>query len=348
MEMWHQLDLLESTLMENIRIFYVFGEKGTEALLVTHDNLVYGMGTNKYGCLGLGHDKPTPMPKIVAELSGMGIINFAFGDDHVLSLNKCGQVFSWGYNGSGQLGNGNTDDNYTPKQISFKNERIIQIACGNWHSMALTTDGSVYGWGYNCFGQIGIGSTTDQKIPIKINIGNGAYKAESIACGFEFSMVIVEPGIVYGWGWNKNRQIGLGNTITQLTPVLVPGLYGIKAIICGSHHTLALSGEGLLFIWGLNDCGQVGNGRNDDQKTPQKIWSNADKVIKIGASIFSCISVIQTEEGKLYMWGMCGGEKVKTPKLTKCSSVDEVFATFSDPAISPSCCRFALKITASP
>ena len=126
------------------------------------------------------------------------------------------------------------------------------MACGSHHSLALTNEGDVYAWGQNNCGQIGSGTTTNQTTPKKI-LYNHASKfphalASKIVCGQTTSILVLDSGEVFGWGYNGNGQLGTGNAVNQLSPMRIASLNGlvIVKVVCGYAHTLALTDEGHL------------------------------------------------------------------------------------------------------
>ena len=124
------------------------------------------------------------------------------------------------------------------------------MACGSHHSLVLTSEGEVFSWGQNNCGQIGTGTTTNQSTPKKIVYGHASKCSHAvaikIACGQTSSMLVLDSGEVFGWGYNGNGQLGLGNNINQLSPCRVSALNGlvIVKVVCGYAHTLALTDEG--------------------------------------------------------------------------------------------------------
>ncbi|CAG2168750.1 unnamed protein product [Oppiella nova] len=127
-------------------------------LFVTNNDTVYGLGANSYGYLGFGHDMDVKTPLIIRELCGQRIQQFITGYDFVLAMNEDNHVFSWGHNDRGQCARDVTPIGVylKPQLISQLNDKnIAYFCCGAWHSLAITTDGKAYGWGYNIWGQIG-------------------------------------------------------------------------------------------------------------------------------------------------------------------------------------------------
>lgn len=112
---WTVLHKLKSQFVANIKFVCIFGETGNEVLITTKDDNVFAFGNNKNGCLGLGNDTSIQKPTKVVELCGKQIINITYGYSHVLAITKSGDIYSWGYNDFGQLGNGTTINNNKPK-----------------------------------------------------------------------------------------------------------------------------------------------------------------------------------------------------------------------------------------
>ena len=147
----------------------------------------------------------------------------------MLAFTANGEIYSWGHNGYCQLGNGNTNQGLTPTVIpnAMVGRKVVQVACGSHHCLVRTSDGELFAWGQNNCGQIGTGSTSNQSTPKKITNPFAARKVVDVTCGQTSSMVVLETGEVYGWGYNGNGQLGLGNNINQLSPCRVAALQGV-------------------------------------------------------------------------------------------------------------------------
>uniref|UniRef100_A0A0G2JU79 RCC1 and BTB domain containing protein 1 n=1 Tax=Rattus norvegicus TaxID=10116 RepID=A0A0G2JU79_RAT len=194
----------------------------------------------------------------------------------------------------------------------------------------------LFAWGYNNCGQVGSGSTANQPTPRKVTNCLHTKKVVNIACGQTSSMAVLDSGEVYGWGYNGNGQLGLGNNGNQLTPVRVAALHGVcvNQIVCGYAHTLALTDEGLLYAWGANTYGQLGTGSKNNLLSPTQIMVEKERVIEIAACHSTHTSAAKTQGGHVYMWGQCRGQSVILPHLTHFSCTDDVFACFGTPAVS--------------
>uniref|UniRef100_A0A8C3B7U0 RCC1 and BTB domain containing protein 1 n=1 Tax=Cairina moschata TaxID=8855 RepID=A0A8C3B7U0_CAIMO len=335
---WPIFTLLSPQEIASIRKACVFGTSANEAIYITHNDEVFVFGLNCSNCLGTGDNQSTIVPKKLEALCGKKISSLSYGSGpHVLLCTEDGEVYAWGHNGYSQLGNGATNQGITPVQVctNLLIKRVVEVACGSHHSMALSADGDLYAWGYNNCGQVGSGSTANQPTPRRVSNCLQGKMVVSIACGQTSSMAIVNNGEVYGWGYNGNGQLGLGNNGNQLTPCRVAALHGvcILQIVCGYAHTLALSDEGLLYAWGANTYGQLGTGNKSNQLSPLQIMMEKERVVEIAACHSAHISAARTQSGQVYMWGQCRGQSVVLPHLTHFACTDDVFACFATPAV---------------
>ncbi|CAG2163403.1 unnamed protein product, partial [Oppiella nova] len=202
-------------------------------IFITNNDSAYGLGGNASGCLGLGHNDEVKTPQIITELCRKRIQKIINGNTFVLAINNRNHVFSWGHNNRGQLGREMTEfgDYLKPRNISYMNDKNIQhIYCGTQHSLALTTDGQVYGWGDNRWGQIGQGHKSDGRwSPVLLKFANN-YKIQSIFCFYVNSFAVTADGLVFSWGFSDVHQLGHNTAYDILSPKLIPHLRDIIAI----------------------------------------------------------------------------------------------------------------------
>ncbi|EHB06103.1 RCC1 and BTB domain-containing protein 1 [Heterocephalus glaber] len=227
---WPIFTLLSPQEIASIRKACVFGTSANEALYVTDNDEVFVFGLNYSNCLGTGDNQSTLVPKKLEALCGKKIKSLSYGSGpHVLLSTEEGVVYAWGHNGYSQLGNGTTNQGIAPIQVctNLLIKQVVEVACGSHHSMALAADGEVFAWGYNNCGQVGSGSTANQPTPRKVTNCLHIKRVVGIACGQTSSMAVLDNGEVYGWGYNGNGQLGLGNNGNQLTPVRVAALHSV-------------------------------------------------------------------------------------------------------------------------
>jgi len=149
------------------------------------------------------------------------------------------------------------------------------IAAGCLHSLAVSTHGQLYGWGFNAFGQIGDGTTTERDTPVKVSLGswvNGSPKPRLVALfgGLGHSLALLSDGVLLAWGNNLYGQLGdgTGNNSYVAVQVAEPGGTKVAAIAAGGYNGLALSSTHQLRAWGNNADGTLGNGTTTGSNAP--------------------------------------------------------------------------------
>ncbi|KAL3056110.1 hypothetical protein OYC64_018751 [Pagothenia borchgrevinki] len=335
---WPIFSMMGPQELSSIRKACVFGTSANEAVFITKDDEVYVIGLNCSSCLGTGDSQSSIVPKKLDFLSGRKVVSVSYGSGpHILLATEDGELFAWGHNGYSQLGNGTTNQGAAPLLVSasLMNKKVTEVACGSHHSMALTDSGEVYAWGYNNCGQVGSGSTANQPTPRRVSSCLQNKVAVGIVCGQTSSLAVLDNGEVYGWGYNGNGQLGLGNSGNQLTPCRLAALQGlcVQQIVSGYAHSLALTDEGLLFAWGANTYGQLGTGNKSNQLSPLLIMTEKERIVEVAACHSTHTSACKTQSGQVYMWGQCRGQSIVLPLLTHFTCTDDVFACFATPSV---------------
>jgi alpha-tubulin suppressor-like RCC1 family protein len=201
------------------------------------------------------------------------IVAVSQGQSHTIALSSDGTVWAWGLNQYGQLGDGTTMGRPYPAQVRLANgsalTNIVAIAAGDLHTLALRSDGTVWSWGYNWFGQVGDGTNLNVRInPIQVALAQGGMLSNvvAVAAGESHSVALRGDGTVWVWGRGNGAPPGAPqfDTFTRPTvPVrLADGmtLTGVVNVAAGSNHTMALRNDGSLWTWGSNVSGQLGDG----------------------------------------------------------------------------------------
>jgi hypothetical protein len=211
-----------------------------------------------------------------------------------LALGNDGKLYAWGYNIYGELGDGSNTDRLTPVQVSLPaGATATAVWPGSYHSLALGSDGKLYAWGQNHFGQLGDGSNTDRLVPVRVSLPAGV-TATAVSAGGIHNLALGSDGKLYAWGDNVYGQLGDGSTTNRLTPGAVSLQAGVTAtaVSAGTYHSLALGSEGKLYSWGYNANGQLGDGSTTNRLTPVLVITQtitfdplADKTV--GAAPFS-------------------------------------------------------------
>ena len=233
-------------------------------LVLKENGTVWAWGDGQYGQLGNGNLGPgqySNVPVKVADI-GAGAKGIAAGNDFGLALMKNGTVRSWGYNGSGQLGNGTDTPRSEPGSVSnLSNVRAIATDSSAAHVLALLESGRVKSWGDDEEGQLGNGieGNEDYKPVAVVNLTG----VRAIAAGDAHSLALLGSGGVKSWGDNYYGQLGNGNAgpgFERSAPGAVSGLTGVRSISGGREHSLAVLESGKVRSWGHNEFGQLGNG----------------------------------------------------------------------------------------
>jgi alpha-tubulin suppressor-like RCC1 family protein len=230
----------------------------------------------------------------------------AAGDAHFLAVANAADLFAWGGNSSGQLGDGTTTSRATPAKVIFPPSvtYLTLIAAGATHSLAFTGD-AVYGWGSNSHGELGDGTTENRLLPVKVQLPASVTWVTGLAAGESDSFAITNDG-VYAWGNNFSGQLGDGTTVDKLTPVKIAfpsktPFTTLWSVAAGRYHTLAVT-DGGLFAWGQNSNGQLGDGtlRNSSVPIAVKFPNTVTAVNSAAAGTSHSLAVTN---GGLYAWG---------------------------------------------
>ena len=202
----------------------------------------------------------------------------AVGGNHTLALKTDNTLWTWGSNNVGQLGDGTNADRNTPVKVGTATN-WSQIAAGvsGEHSLAIKSDGTLWTWGYNFYGQLGDGTGTNRNVPIQIGI---ATDWSQVAAGLFFSLALKTDGTLWAWGRNNSGQLGIGSNLAPNDLKLVPTQVGTATdwskIAAGDAHSLAIKTDGTLWAWGFNLFGQLGNGLNTIRLAPTQIGIATD------------------------------------------------------------------------
>src|SRR5262249_14638897 len=182
------------------------------------------------------------------------------------------------------------------------------IAAGNYHSLVLKRDGTVWAWGYNACGQVGDGSTNERDSPVQVT---GLTNVVAIAAGGEqsgfipgHSLALQAGGPGWAWGCNGSGELGDATNTQRTTPVRVVALSGVTAIAARDRFSMALEGEGasagVVWAWGDNGTGQLGDGSTTSRNVPVKMPAFSDATAIVAGIGFG---MAQRADGTVWDWG---------------------------------------------
>jgi alpha-tubulin suppressor-like RCC1 family protein len=215
------------------------------------------------------------------ESDGTSLVGLYFNEDinnyqysldlsfHTIIMDDSFNLWGCGYNIDGELGTGdNTSKNTLTLMTGISGKTPIQAACGYDHTIVLMSDGSIYSCGYNDYGQLGTGNTTNTNT-LTLMTGISGKTPIQVACGIYHTTVLMSDGTIYGCGYNIVGQLGTGDTLNTNTLTLMTGISGKTPIqvACGVYYTIVLMSDGTIYGCGYNFDGELGTGDTLDTNT---------------------------------------------------------------------------------
>jgi alpha-tubulin suppressor-like RCC1 family protein len=219
------------------------------------------------------------------------------GAYHTCAKKLDNSLWCWGYNSSGQLGLGLSapEKSDAPAKVSDElNWAVVSVGAG--HSCATKSDGTLWCWGSNSNGQIGVGTTLTAFSPTPV-VGTGF---SAVSAGASHTCATGVDGSLACWGFNDIGQLGDGTTAQKTVPTPVTGNDWI-AVGAGSAHTCAIKMDGSLWCWGDNTTGQLGDGTNANHIAPTRILNPAGPWAAVALGSGHTCATLGT--GSLYCWG---------------------------------------------
>jgi len=245
---------------------------GDYTIALKLDGTLWSWGGNWYGQLGdvTWSEKHSPV-KVGTDTDWAAI---AAGRYHSIALKWNGTLWGWGSNQFGPLGEDNTDINkYSPIQIGSETDWVA-IAAGEDYTIALKSNGSIWTWGDNRYGQLGDGTNGYQSTPVQIGTETDW---ASVATGDLHAVALKKNRTLWTWGYNWTGQLGDGTTVQRNSPVQIGHDDDWQAIAAGFDHTVGLKTDGTLWAWGRNYEGQLGDGTMVGSKeVPAQVGQESD------------------------------------------------------------------------
>ncbi len=302
---------------------------GDSSFAIDGSRKLYAWGENSSGQLGLGDATVRSSPAQVG--SGTDWASIAPGKVFTMAIRTDGSLWSWGDSTYGELGatapdtciylppdSGTYPCSKSPVQVGSDSD-WASVAPGYYHVLAIKKDGSLWAWGNNIVGQLGLGDQTDRPSPTRV----GTRKDwASVAAGTFFSLAVTSNGTLWSWGYNLYGQLGLGDTSDRVSPQQVGSGMTWVSIAGGAHHAFAIQRGGALWGWGLDTNNQAGYAPPDTcnsnpcAKTPTQVGSSTDWSAVAGGEFHS---IGLRTDGTLWGWGRDSDYQLGIPAPDLCS-----------------------------
>ena len=243
---------------------------GDHSLAIKTDGTLWAWGRNTFGQLGLGDITSRSSPVQVGALTNW--YQVSSGAAYSLAVKTDGTLWGWGYNFSGEIGDGTTTARSSPVQVGSLTN-WSQVTSGgsaddNTYSLAVKTDGTLWAWGINTSGQLGLGDRTHRSSPVQVGTLTNWYQVSS---GTAHSLAVKTDGTLWAWGINTNGRLGLGDITSRSSPVQVGALTNWKQVSNGLSQVLAVKTDGTLWAWGFNGSGRLGLGDTTARSSPVQV-----------------------------------------------------------------------------
>ena len=238
-------------------------------VIAMNDGTVRAVGYNNSGQLGVNDTTNRLTPVTVLNITSSTAV--AGGYYHTAVLLADGTVRTFGRGAQGQLGVNDTTQRNTPVQVWGISSSATAVACGGYHTAILLANGTVWTFGLNGFGQLGVNDILIRPTPVQI--WGISSSATAIACGYNHTAVLLANGTVLTFGNNPHGGLGVNDTTSRLTPVQVWGISSsATAITCGLYITSVLLADGTVRTFGRNTVGQLGLNDKTSRLTPVQVF----------------------------------------------------------------------------
>jgi hypothetical protein len=242
----------------------------SSTLAVKSDGTLWSWGQNQFGQLGLGNTTNYSSPKQVGSLNTW--VSVTTGGFVSAAIKSDGTLWTFGLGAYGTLGRGNTSYYSSPVQVGALTTWSKTTSSTYSTILAIKTDGTLWAWGKNNTGQLGLGYTTYAGVKSPIQVG-ALTDWSQVSSRQRSSLAVKTNNTLWGWGYNYYGQLGLNNTGYYSSPVQVGGSADWSRVETGGDHVAATKTNGTLWGWGTNDNGQIGIGNITNYSSPKQVGS---------------------------------------------------------------------------
>jgi len=222
------------------------------------DGSLWGWGVNAQGQLGINNTNTFISTPVTTFTGGNNWKSVAAGTNHTAAIKTDGSLWLWGLGGDGVLGTNDTTQRQIPVTTFAGGNDWKQVSGGQGFTAAIKTDGSLWVWGTNSYGRLGINNNaTYRQTPVTTFAGGNNWK--QVSCGFKFMSAIKTDGSLWTWGLGTAGQLGNFADTNRSTPVTTfAGGTNWKSVSCGNGHMAAIKTDGSLWVWGASNSRALG------------------------------------------------------------------------------------------
>jgi alpha-tubulin suppressor-like RCC1 family protein len=271
---------------------WVYISAGYTSQAIRSDGTLWVWGYNYYGALGNGSQFDKKIPQ-------------QFGTDNDWLL-VCGKLYTLGVKTNGELWISGVQVLNSTKNLTTSPNKLntslpsmwVDLSITSTHSVGIKSTGTMWSWGNNSDGQLGIGNTITKHSAQQIGTAKTWVNAVT---GYDHSVGLTVDGSLYTWGNNSNGQLGDSTSNSNTNPIKIDSTKAWKSISAGYKFNVGIKVDGTLWAWGLNDYGQLGSGSSTDKIIPTKIGTDSTWVSAVCGR--SHVLALKTN-GTLWAWGL--------------------------------------------
>jgi YD repeat-containing protein len=219
---------------------------------------------------------------------------------NIVDSRRNGGLWAWGRNWEGQLGDNTLTNKSSPVQTIAGGTNWKQVATGYRHTAAIKTDGTLWTWGTNNYGELGDDTTAHKSSPVQTIAGGTNWK--QVSAGDGHTAAIKTDGTLWTWGYNKYGRLGDNTLTNKSSPVqTIAGGTNWKQVAGGSSHTAAIKTDGTLWTWGTNNYGELGDDTTAHKSSPVQTIAGGTNWKQVAGGNYNTAAI--KTDGTLWTWG---------------------------------------------
>ena len=309
-------DLVTVTLPSGVANFTALSAGGEHSVGQGSDGKLYAWGYNGSKQLGNSSLAESNVPVAVSLPDGVtGFTSFEAGTNGNMAKGSDGKLYTWGSDSSGELGDNSLNDSPIPVLVTLPSgvTSFTAYSAGGSHNLGMGSNGKLYAWGNNTFGELGNSTVPTQgveafsAVPVTVDLPTGVTGFTTFSAGEDDNFALGSDGKLYAWGNNVNGQLGTNsNDVTNvaLTPVVLPaGVTSFTSFKAGGFHSMGIGNDGKLYAWGYNNFGELGNNSHTTSLVPVLVNLPSGVTNYTAYGVGGNYSIAMGNDGKLYSWG---------------------------------------------